>query len=85
MSRTARGKKSSLRYYFALTALGVAGPTVLSIYTVAVWSLTAELGFTNSFPWSAGPLSSWMIWLGLALLSNLVASSIPLPVQKVAN
>jgi hypothetical protein len=56
----------------ALIAIGIAGPTVLSIYAIAVWGLSADLGFTNTFPWSAGPFSNWMIWLGLALLSNVV-------------
>jgi hypothetical protein len=62
-----------LRYYIELIALVAAGPTVLSAYVFAVWGLTANIGLTNSFPWSAGPLSNWMIWLGLALLLNLVA------------
>ena len=63
--------KSSFRNSLALIALAVAGPAVFAIYVIAVWSLTADLGFTKHFPWSGGPLSNWMIWLGLALLSNL--------------
>jgi hypothetical protein len=62
-----------LRYYMAPIALVVTGPTVLSAYVFAVWGLTANIGLTNSFPWTAGPLSNWMIWLGLALLLNLLA------------
>jgi hypothetical protein len=65
-------KKSFFRYYVALIVIGIAGPTVFSIYAVAAWGLTADLGLSNTFPWSTGPLSNWMIWLGLALLSNLV-------------
>jgi hypothetical protein len=50
-----------------------AGPGVLSVYTLAGWSLTANLGLTHSFLWSEGPLSNWMIWLALALLLKLVS------------
>jgi hypothetical protein len=63
--------KSSFRNSLTLIALAIAGPAVFAVYVIAVWSLTADLGFTKSFPWSGGPLSNWMIWLGLALLSNL--------------
>jgi hypothetical protein len=66
-------KNDDLRYYMALIALVVTGPTVLSAYVFAVWGLTANIGLTNSFPWTAGPLSNWLIWLGLALLLNLLA------------
>jgi len=69
---TPKNKIPCFRYYVALIVIGIAGPTVFSIYVVAAWGLTADLGLTNTFPWSAGPFSNWMIWLGLALLSNLV-------------
>lgn len=68
-------RNDGLRYYMALIALVVAGPTVLCAYVFALWVLTANIGLTNSFPWSAGPLSNWMIWLALALLLNLVLSN----------
>lgn len=69
---------SYLSYCVAFIALVITGPTVLSAYIFAAWGLTADLGLTHSFPWSAGPLSNWMIWLGLALLSNLIALKIQL-------
>jgi hypothetical protein len=70
-----KSSNDGLRYYMALIALVVTGPTVLSAYVFAVWGLTANMGFTDFFPWSAGPLSNWMVWLALALLLNLVASN----------
>jgi hypothetical protein len=42
------------------------GPAVLSVYVFAFWSLTSEMGWTDSFPFSSGPLSSWIIWTALA-------------------
>jgi hypothetical protein len=42
------------------------GPAVLSVYAFAAWSLTSEMGWTDSFPFTSGPLSSWIIWAGLA-------------------
>jgi hypothetical protein len=64
-----------LRYQMALVALMITGPTLLSAYVFAVWCLTANMRLTNSFPWSAGPLSNWMIWLCLALLLNIIAKN----------
>lgn len=42
------------------------GPAVLSVYAFAFWSLTSEMGWTDSFPFSSGPLSNWIIWAALA-------------------
>jgi hypothetical protein len=44
------------------------GPAMLSVYAFAVWALTAEMGWTNSFPFAAGPLSNWIIWVLMAVL-----------------
>lgn len=49
------------------------GPAVLSMYAFALWSLTSDMGWTDSFPFSAGPLSNWIIWLALAILLDLAA------------
>jgi hypothetical protein len=56
------------------------GPAVLSVYAFAVWSLTSEMGWTDSFPFSSGPLSSWIIWAGLA--ASLHCAAIILRKQK---
>ena len=76
---TDKGPKSrnhDLRDQVALIVLMITGPTLLSTYVFAVWCLTANMHLTNSFPWSAGPLSNWMIWLCLALLLNVVAKNL---------
>ena len=70
-----KGRKRDLQYHMTLIGYLVAGPTVLSVYVFALWCLITQIGLTNSFPWSAGPLSNWMIWLFLALTSNFVASN----------
>ena len=57
-----------LRYYMRLIIFVFTGPTVLCAYIFTIWGLAADMGLTNSFPWSIGPLSNWMIWLALALL-----------------
>jgi hypothetical protein len=49
---------------------------------MAVWGLTSNLGLSNSFPWSTGPLSNWMVWLGLALVANLGAFLRPSDIQQ---
>lgn len=50
------------------------GPAVLAGYSFAVWSLAANLGFTNTFPYAAGPLSNWLIWAGIAIAVHVAAS-----------
>jgi hypothetical protein len=64
-----------LRYYTELIMHVITRRTVLSAYVFAVWSLTANIGLTNAFLWSTGPLSNWLIWLGLAVLLNGLASN----------
>jgi propanediol dehydratase large subunit len=49
------------------------GPAVLSVYAFAVWSLTSEMGWTDSFPFTSGPLSNWMIWAALAAAIHCAA------------
>jgi hypothetical protein len=72
--RFLEAKNYELRYYAELITDVVTLPTVLSAYVFAVWSLTATIGLTDGFPWSTGPLSNCLIWLGLAALLNLLAS-----------
>jgi hypothetical protein len=51
----------------------VRGPTLLCGYVFVVWSLTANLDLTRSFPWRAGAFSNWIVWLIVALLLHLIA------------
>ena len=44
---------------------------MLFIYLFTIWSLAANLGLTNSFPWLAGPLSNWTVWLAFALVLTI--------------
>lgn len=50
------------------------GPAVLSVYAFAAWSLTSEMGLTDSFPFTSGPLSNWIIWAGLAAAIHSAAT-----------
>ena len=56
------------------------GPAILSLYMVAVWSLTSEMGWTDSFPFTSGAFSNWMVWTGLAV--SLHAASVVLNRQR---
>ena len=51
-----------------ILAVVVGGPTLLISYSFVLWSLAADLGFTNSFLWSEGPLRNWIVWLLPAVL-----------------
>jgi hypothetical protein len=50
-------------------------PAVFSAYAFAVWSLAANLGWTDTFVFATGPLSNWLVWLAIAILVS-VASGI---------
>jgi hypothetical protein len=59
---------------FGAMVAALMGPAVLSVYAVVAWCLAANLGWTDSFVFKAGPLSNWMIWMGIAVLVSLAAN-----------
>ena len=58
---------------FGALVSALMGPAVVSVYALAVWSLAANLGWTDTFVFSTGPLSNWLVWLAIAILVNLAA------------
>ncbi|MBV9761304.1 MAG: hypothetical protein JO340_12130 [Acidobacteriaceae bacterium] len=50
------------------------GPAVFSAYAFTVWSLSSNLGWTDTFVFTTGPLSNWLVWLAIAILINLASS-----------
>jgi|SRR3954469_10967213 hypothetical protein len=58
---------------FGSSVATLMGPAVLSAYAFAAWSLTADMGWTDSFPFATGPLSNWMIWLGTAVALHMAS------------
>ncbi len=59
---------------FGALVAALMGPAVLSIYAFVVWSLAANLGWTDTFVFKTGPLSNWMIWMGAAALVSVAAN-----------
>ena len=59
---------------FGALVAALMGPAVFSAYSFAAWSLASNLGWTNTFFFSSGPLSNWLVWLCLAILVNVAAS-----------
>jgi hypothetical protein len=49
-------------------------PAVFLAYAVAIWALAADLGWTDTFMFTTGALSNWLIWLGVAILVHTAAS-----------
>jgi hypothetical protein len=75
LERLTQSKNRGMHYYMRLMGIVVTGPAVFSAYVFAAWDLTANLGLTSFFPWSAGPLSNWMSWLFIAFPLHVVASN----------
>lgn len=59
---------------FGALVSALMGPAVFSAYAFALWSLAANLGWTNTFVFTSGPLSNWLVWFGIAVLTNLAAN-----------
>jgi hypothetical protein len=68
--------KPQFLYQIEVLALTFAMLGALSLYSIAFWALTNDLRLTQCFPWSDGPLSNWLIWLGLAMTLNALAANI---------
>jgi hypothetical protein len=49
------------------------GPAVFSGYVLTFWSLAQNLAWTNTFIFSKGPLSNWLVWLGIAFSVHAAA------------
>lgn len=58
---------------FGALVSALMGPAVVSVYALALWSLASNLGWTDTFVFSTGPLSNWLVWLALAILVNVAA------------
>jgi hypothetical protein len=73
VSRAAAWARDTAQKFGALLA-ALMGPAVFSAYAFACWSLAADLGWTDTFLFTTGPLSNWLVWLGIAILVTLAAS-----------
>jgi hypothetical protein len=59
---------------FGALLAALMGPAVFSVYALAFWSLSANLGWTDTFLFQTGPLSNWLVWIGFAILITVAAS-----------
>ncbi len=59
---------------FAALLADLLGPAVFLIYAMAAWNLCTSLGWQGNFLFATGPLSNWLVWLGLAILLNFASS-----------
>ncbi len=59
---------------FGALLAALMGPAVFSVYAFVLWSLSANLGWTDSFVFQTGPLSNWLVWTAFAILITLAAS-----------
>jgi hypothetical protein len=62
--------------YSYKAALGLAAlltPLALGAFTMGLWSIAAELGWTEHFAISHGALSHWEVWLAVAAILLFVA------------
>jgi hypothetical protein len=72
-ARAGRWASDTAQEFGALVS-ALMGPAVFSTYAIALWSLAENLGWTDTFFFSTGPLSNWLVWLTIAILVNVAAS-----------
>jgi hypothetical protein len=58
---------------FGTVLSALLGPVVFCAYVFVVWSLAGNLGWTDTFVFATGPLSNWLIWLGIAVMISMAA------------
>ena len=58
---------------FGALVSALMGRAVVSVYVLALWSLASYLGWTDTFVFSTGPLSNWLVWLAIAVLVHVAA------------
>jgi hypothetical protein len=73
MERAAGWAGETAQNFGALVS-ALMGPAVLCAYAIALWSLSAGFGWTDSFLFTSGALSNWMVWLAVAILIHVAAS-----------
>jgi hypothetical protein len=61
-------------------------PSAVVASVMGLWRLTADLGWTESFPISTGFFSHWLVWIALAIglkfgASALAAKLLPVEAQ----
>jgi len=59
---------------FGVLVAVLMGPAVFSAYAFAAWALAFNLGWTESFIFTSGALSNWIIWMGMAVLVNTASA-----------
>jgi|SRR5580698_7401545 hypothetical protein len=62
-------------------------PSAVVASVMGLWRLTADLGWTESFPISTGFFSHWLVWIALAIGLKFGASALAaklLPVEAPA-
>jgi hypothetical protein len=62
-------------------------PSAVIALVMGLWRLTADLGWTETFPISAGFFSHWLVWVALALGLKFGATTLAtklLPVEAAA-
>jgi hypothetical protein len=64
--------KTSQQFGSVVSAL--MGPAIVSAYALAFWSLSSNIGWTGAFMVTSGPLSNWMVWVGIAVILHIAAA-----------
>lgn len=54
-------------------------PAAVSALALGLWSLTAEMGWTSSFPVENGMFSHWLVWIALAIGLKMTGSILDRP------
>jgi hypothetical protein len=70
------GRKRQKDKRLALVLAALLPPSALAAAVLALWSIAADLNWTNSFAIPSGIFSHWQVWLGTAVALQLCARAL---------
>ena len=70
------GRKRQQNRRLALVLAALLPPSALAAAILSLWSIAADLNWTNSFAIPSGFFSHWHVWMGAAVALQLCARAL---------
>jgi len=72
-----RVKSRGLAFWRHFTGLvTLLTPVSLAAFVLAAWRLASDLGWAGAFAIETGLFSHWLVWTGIGLMTQFVASTL---------
>jgi hypothetical protein len=72
-----RVKSRGLSYWDHFTGLvTLLTPVSLAAFVLAAWRLASDIGWASAFAIESGIFSHWLVWAGIGVMTQFVASTL---------